>query len=610
MAKKKKQSPPPEPQPISTTEVLTDASKSIGKLSNSAAAANMTGAQLGMSTIADYLATDGRSMILDPQVAATANKTIKTTTGKLTKSEGTLKKQQDTLKTLEEQLAAATPGSSKYKAITRKINGLKPKIEKTQTAVQGFQTKIADANTTLQSGPSVTELYKKADPDTYAAIDRATGFASKIGQITPEGQRYLDAAAAGYQSRDIGPNNITAARIAKVQNIRARQIAAEQAGVSGLGSQLMNTAGQRLALGGMLSTEASRDAVQAARAGMAARGMATGNSALAAELLNRDRYSQQRFQQDAAFAQGVEGQDLSRRLANVSEANRIQQANQQANLTAQQANQQTAYNRAQAQAQLSQQASLANQNNTYNTNTFNEQNRLVGAQQNLNQLGAASNYVDATNKAGFAANVDAAGVSATYNPLFRNLGMSSQNHFGTNNLGTVALAPSINLAGNVASFNANMAATNYNSYWNNQAALQGAGVVGESTNKAGNAAMGAGVGMAGGAIAGAAMGSVVPGIGTLAGAAIGGAMGAAGGGGAGYFCWIARAAWGEDNPRWIEFRDSMLTHAPEWFVAAYMQHGESIARHIHTPARRVVARVILSTLQRLWTPAKSTLQPA
>jgi hypothetical protein len=134
--------------------------------------------------------------------------------------------------------------------------------------------------------------------------------------------------------------------------------------------------------------------------------------------------------------------------------------------------------------------------------------------------------------------------------------------------------------------------------------------VGGSTNKAGNAAIGAGVGMAGGALAGAAMGSVVPGIGTLAGAVIGGAMGAAGGGGAGYMCWVARAAWGEDNPRWIDFRDSMLTHAPGWFVAAYMQHGESIARHINTPARRALARLVLSTLQHLWTPAKSNLQPA
>ena len=54
----------------------------------------------------------------------------------------------------------------------------------------------------------------------------------------------------------------------------------------------------------------------------------------------------------------------------------------------------------------------------------------------------------------------------------------------------------------------------------------------------------------------------------------------------------------------------MLAHAPEWFVAAYMQHGESIARHINTPARRAIARLVLSTLQHLWSPAKSTLQPA
>ena len=67
-------------------------------------------------------------------------------------------------------------------------------------------------------------------------------------------------------------------------------------------------------------------------------------------------------------------------------------------------------------------------------------------------------------------------------------------------------------------------------------------------------------------------------------------------------CWVARASWGENNPRWEAFRDSMLDYAPTWFVALYAAHGEKVAKHINTPFRRSVSRCILSSLQTLWTP--------
>jgi hypothetical protein len=57
-----------------------------------------------------------------------------------------------------------------------------------------------------------------------------------------------------------------------------------------------------LALGRSLSAGELRDATQSARQGMAARGMATGMGALGAELLNRDRFANQRQQQRRAFA--------------------------------------------------------------------------------------------------------------------------------------------------------------------------------------------------------------------------------------------------------------------------------------------------------------------
>jgi len=59
--------------------------------------------------------------------------------------------------------------------------------------------------------------------------------------------------------------------------------------------QLQGAVGERA---GMLSAQDTRDATQQARSAMAARGMATGNAGIGAELLNRDRFVQQRRAQD------------------------------------------------------------------------------------------------------------------------------------------------------------------------------------------------------------------------------------------------------------------------------------------------------------------------
>ena len=51
------------------------------------------------------------------------------------------------------------------------------------------------------------------------------------------------------------------------------------------------------------------------------------------------------------------------------------------------------------------------------------------------------------------------------------------------------------------------------------------------------------------------------------------------GGGA---CWVARAVYGADNPRWLLYRDWLGNDAPLWFARAYLRFGER--------AGRVVAR--------------------
>jgi hypothetical protein len=66
--------------------------------------------------------------------------------------------------------------------------------------------------------------------------------------------------------------------------------------------ELQRQATSELALGRSLSPEQERQATQQARAGMAARGLGVGNSALAAEILNRDAYASQREADRRNFA--------------------------------------------------------------------------------------------------------------------------------------------------------------------------------------------------------------------------------------------------------------------------------------------------------------------
>ena len=47
--------------------------------------------------------------------------------------------------------------------------------------------------------------------------------------------------------------------------------------------------------------------------------------------------------------------------------------------------------------------------------------------------------------------------------------------------------------------------------------------------------------------------------------------------GASVFCWVAREVYGEDDPRWTQFREWMLNDAPPWLLKLYVKHGEWFA---------------------------------
>jgi hypothetical protein len=42
-------------------------------------------------------------------------------------------------------------------------------------------------------------------------------------------------------------------------------------------------------------------------------------------------------------------------------------------------------------------------------------------------------------------------------------------------------------------------------------------------------------------------------------------------------CWVAREIYGENNPKWMLFREWLNNHAPKWFDSLYIKHGEKFA---------------------------------
>jgi uncharacterized protein YbjT (DUF2867 family) len=58
-------------------------------------------------------------------------------------------------------------------------------------------------------------------------------------------------------------------------------------------------------------------------------------------------------------------------------------------------------------------------------------------------------------------------------------------------------------------------------------------------------------------------------------------------------CWVARAAFGEADIRWMIFRAWLLDDAPAWFRRLYIRYGESVGAWL---APRENARGIVRTL--------------
>lgn len=452
-----------------------------------------------------------------------------------------------------------------------------------------------------------------------AGVDQVQSAQTGIGQLRdqyaaqgpdPAMQR-LNTMAAGdlYRPDQVAADQVSGASVADIGSMQAapdlRASAAErglmrEARGRGLLGQLEQQAGNELALGRSLSPEQERDATQAARAGMAARGLGAGNSAMAVEMLNRDRFATQRENERRAFASGVLNQGTGIRQT----ANQAYLTRNESNLARQQAalgaSYEAAQQRAMANAGYQQQAALSNQDANLRAQQANQQANQTQEQYNRAFLGqvAGMNFDQNQARTSMLSGLygQQAGLGQTTASLQQGMAQSQvaldpyQRALGSN-MPIATIGPSAGMIGqaygqtlgygqDLFNTNLNAQASMYNTGQNNQAALRAAKLGG-----------GSGV-----STWGAIAQGVTEGVGNLA---------------ASYAksCWVARAAWGENNPRWVEFRESMFAYAPEWFVRFYLTHGPAIAKHINTPIRRAITRSILTTLQNLWTP-KSQLQPA
>jgi hypothetical protein len=59
-------------------------------------------------------------------------------------------------------------------------------------------------------------------------------------------------------------------------------------------------------------------------------------------------------------------------------------------------------------------------------------------------------------------------------------------------------------------------------------------------------------------------------------------------------CWVARAAFGESDFRWMIFRAWLMENAPAWFRSLYLRHGEAVGAWLAGKDRsRAVARAMM-----------------
>lgn len=481
---------------VSPGAMIGVSAAAVPRLAGAASTANVNDRRNeAASTVSDILLTGGAG-IVNPQIQTRVDAFSTQLNKQLTPLTRTADAAILQIAKLQAELANPNIKPARKAQIENKlIPEQQSKLDTANRGIERLNTSLTDfRNQQTQGQQTLTDLMAERFPEARQALERSQPFLDQMGQLGAAGERLAGALGQGYQAGGIGYNAVSATQAARQADIAAGR----------LGDSLMGEAMRRVDLRGRLDSEATRDAIQSARQGFAARGMATGNSALGAELLNRDRYARQRAFEDLGFAQGIQGQDLGRQFQN--------QATQQ---------QREIFNAGQAN-----QVALANAEASMRAQVANEEARRLGNQMNVGMLGDAYNLQQGVVQEGLRGAALGSQLASAANPYNQALGLygSSGNNTGSQSIGPAAQMGQTWYQGELERLGFNANAQNYANYmqrYGSYGGMQSGGGMGQWG--------GAATGALSGAASGAMIGSVVPGIGTAVGAIGGALIGGAGG---------------------------------------------------------------------------------
>lgn len=383
MAKKKSKQGPPPPQPrdfnAENAAISSAAQKNAQAQTNQAILANNAFQRQSNQSVENIAANlgDGGTIYEQRWIPGTTTgrgKNKKTTAGRW------------------EKVAIGEAAPNRFTAAAQaNLAGAQAGVDQVQSAQTGLG-QLREQYAAQEQDPAMRRLNDMAAGQLYRpdqiragqiAADQVQG--ARVADIGNMDYARLGQVAdvqgpAGYTADQVRARNIRAAQAAPVQNVESQNIRASaaerglmnEARGGGLLGELENQASNDLALGRSLSPEQSRDAAQSARAGMTARGLGLGNSALAAEMLNRDRFATQREAERRTFAGNVLNQGTGiRQTANQAYLSR-QDMNTGRQLQAALANQSTGLNLGQSNAQLRQAAAIQSAQNQLSAQQANQ----------------------------------------------------------------------------------------------------------------------------------------------------------------------------------------------------------------------------------------------
>ena len=513
--------------------------------------------------------------------------------------------------------------------------------------------------------PQAREAYLAANPEMAAALAQAasfggrqaSGYLNEMGrlamqpavqaQISPmAGTGFTPVTAQQLQAAGtMSPERVAAERIA-AERVAAGQVQAGQVGAGLLGETLyqqalrsqqlspLSQALQAQGLGmatapGQISPEEARAATQGARERFAATGRLEDIAGITGEALARAGASREARMQDLAASQAINAQllgaqqagqqlatdvlraDIARQQANVATGLQAGTFNVEAALRAAQANQATGLQASQANQEAMLRAALANQQAGMQAQQFNITNLqgIQQANQAANLQAALANQ--AAGQRGFEFGATQSLQSQLANREFA--AQQAQQRFA--NLGAVLGSEQAMLGADRAyalqqaaqQGGVTAASLGLIGFGQTPSALQfGAQQQGISQGQMGTGPKlfdpNAGINLALqnaanlGNYQAATYGARAGAQGAIMGGLFQGLGQAAGG-----ICWVAREVYGEDNPKWVMFREWLLTKAPDWFRNLYIKHGERFAAFLRTrpSLKRLIRKWMDSRIQTL-----------